>query len=252
MPNRSPSPSNSPLIHMENVSRYFENSGERITALEDINMVVQEGEFISVVGRSGSGKSTLMNMITGIDHPSSGIITIGNTKTQSLTENEMADWRCRNLGIVFQFYQLIPVLSALDNVLLPMQLLNNNDSESHLRRAEKLLKAVDLWKKKDRFPAQLSGGEQQRAAMVRALANDPSILIADEPTGNLSADEAEQVMVLLKNTVSQGRTVIYVTHDLDLASKSHRTITLSDGSLVKDQVHQPNQKQKRRGKKNVA
>jgi len=233
----TPTRSNGPLIRMENVSRYFHNSGERITALEDININVQEGEFVSVVGRSGSGKSTLMNMITGIDHPSSGTIVIGDTRTQSLTESEMAAWRCRNLGIVFQFYQLIPVLSVLDNIVLPMQLLDHSDANSQLQRAETLLHAVDLWQKKDRFPAQLSGGEQQRAALARALANGPSMLIADEPTGNLSAVEAEKVMVLLTQTVSQGRTVIYVTHDLDLASKAHRTITLSDGCLIKDEIH---------------
>jgi putative ABC transport system ATP-binding protein len=224
------------LIRVQSVNRHFTNTAGVIRALEDINLTIAEGEYVSVVGRSGSGKSTLMNMITGIDHPSSGDVIIGEVNTRLLSENEMAAWRCRNLGIVFQFYQLIPVLTVLDNTLLPMQLLQDDPADAHHQRAEQLLRTVDLWEKKNRFPAQLSGGEQQRAALARALANNPAILIADEPTGNLSTAEAEQVMAVFAQTVSQGRTVIYVTHDLDLAAKARRTITLSDGCMVKDEI----------------
>jgi len=226
----------SALIDMRSVSRIFSTSGEKIHALENITISIKEGEFVSVVGRSGSGKSTLMNMITGIDHPTIGQITVSGIDIGSKSENEMAAWRCRTLGIVFQFYQLIPVLSVLDNVVLPMQLLHLKSTPSHQKQAEMLLRAVDLWNKKDRFPAQLSGGEQQRAALARALANDPAILIADEPTGNLSTSEAESVMDLFNNSVSEGRTVIYVTHDLELAEKADRTITLRDGMIKNDEI----------------
>jgi len=250
MPAKTAMPSKSPLISMQSVNRHFTNASSVIRALEDINLTIDEGEYVSVVGRSGSGKSTLMNMITGIDHPSAGEVIIGDIRTNLLSENEMAAWRCRNLGIVFQFYQLIPVLTVIDNILLPMQLRQNDPFEPRLQRAEELLRAVDLWQKKDRFPAQLAGGEQQRAALARALANDPAILIADEPTGNLSTTEAEQVMAVFTQTVSQGRTVIYVTHDLDLAAKARRTITLSDGRLIKDETTQNKRPQTRRRKKN--
>jgi len=237
------------LIRMESVAKYFPMSGEVIKALEDINLTIHEGEFVSVVGRSGSGKSTLMNMITGIDHPTYGEVLIGGVKTRLLSENEMARWRCNNLGIVFQFYQLIPVLSVMDNVLLPMQL-HDGFSVDHTDRAEQLLHSVDLWQKKDRFPAQLSGGEQQRAAVARALANDPSILIADEPTGNLSSSEAKSVMDVLKQTVSAGRTVIYVTHDLDIAATAWRTVTLSDGRIIKDEKRLSKYQKRSASKKN--
>jgi len=247
----NPTTANLPLIRMQSVMRHFTNAGGLIRALEDINLTINAGEYLSVVGRSGSGKSTLMNMITGIDHPTSGEIIIGDVETRRLSENDMAAWRCRNLGIVFQFNQLIPVLTVRDNTILPMQLLHHNPAEVHLKRSEQLLRAVDLWHKKDRFPAQLSGGEQQRAALARALANDPAILIADEPTGNLSSSEAEQVMEVFAQTVSQGRTVIYVTHDLDLAAKAHRTITLSDGRLIKDETFQEKKPQIRKRKKNA-
>jgi len=235
MPANTALSATAPLIRMQSVSRHFTNASEIIQALDSIDISINEGEYVSVVGRSGSGKSTLMNMITGIDHPTAGNITIDGIDISQLSENEMAAWRCGNLGIVFQFYQLIPVLTVLDNTLLPMQLLQSGSNGNNLDRAKQLLKRVDLWEKKDRFPAQLSGGEQQRAAMARALANDPAILIADEPTGNLSSSEAEQVMALFDTTVAAGRTVIFVTHDLDLAAKAHRTITLSDGRMIKDE-----------------
>jgi len=234
-----------PLIKMEGVAKHFSNSGAVIKAIDNIDLSITEGEYVSVVGRSGSGKSTLMNMITGIDHPSSGEVIIGNVNTGKLTENEMAAWRCRNLGIVFQFYQLIPVLSIFENVLLPMQLLEDSLSENHNDRVKNLLDVVDLWGKKDRFPAQLSGGEQQRAAVARALVNDPAILIADEPTGNLGSTEAENVMDVFKKAVNAGRTVIFVTHDLELAARAKRTITLSDGQIIKDENRSTRSRSKR-------
>lgn len=225
---------NSSVIQLTGVTKIFPVGGVHITALDNIHLSIRNGEYISVVGRSGSGKSTLMNMITGIDHPTSGDVIVMGTHTYRLPENQMAAWRGKNLGIVFQFYQLIPTLSLIDNVQLPMQLINNKSHNIQSDRAKSLLQAMDLWEKKDKFPTQLSGGEQQRAAIARAMANDPPILIADEPTGNLSSSEAQQVMALLKDMVSGGKSVVFVTHDLELAETAHRKVTLSDGKIVQD------------------
>lgn len=222
------------LIEMIDITKVFIVGGVHIHALDDINLSIQNGEYVSVVGRSGSGKSTLMNMITGIDHPTSGEIIVMGKHTHQLPENKMAEWRGNNLGIIFQFYQLIPTLSLLDNVLLPMQLIREKSRDGQRDRAMKLLQAVDLSEKREKYPAQLSGGEQQRAAVARALANDPSILIADEPTGNLSSSEATQIMAIFEEMVSIGKTVVFVTHDLELAETAGRKITLSDGKITHD------------------
>ena len=236
------------VIQISAVTREFVVGGILTTALDDIHLSVQEGEFVSVVGRSGSGKSTLMNMVTGIDHPTRGDVIVMGTHTHQLPENQMAAWRGRNLGIVFQFYQLLPTLSLLDNVLLPMQLINSKSRGDQLERAKYLLTAVDLWQNKDKFPAQLSGGEQQRAAVARAMANDPPILIADEPTGNLSSSEADGVITILQDMVSTGKSVVFVTHDLDLAETAHRKITLSDGRIIDDSKTSPSRKKTGRRK----
>jgi len=224
----------SSVIQLIGVTREFKVSGIQTTALDDIHLSIKNGEFVSVIGRSGSGKSTLMNMVTGIDHPTHGDVIVMDTHTHQLPENQMAAWRGNNLGIVFQFYQLLPTLSLIDNVMLPMQLIDSKKHAVQFERTKNLLEAVDLWEKKDKYPAQLSGGEQQRAAVARAMANDPPILIADEPTGNLSSSEAQQVMAMLKNMVSTGRSVVFVTHDLELAETAHRKITLSDGRIIED------------------
>jgi putative ABC transport system ATP-binding protein len=233
---------NASVIQLIGVTREYIVGGIQTTALDDIHLSVRSGEFVSVVGRSGSGKSTLMNMVTGIDHPTRGDVIVMGTHTHQLPENRMAAWRGDNLGIVFQFYQLLPTLSLLDNVLLPMQLINSKTRAVQLERVKNLLTAVDLWQKKDKFPAQLSGGEQQRAAVARAMANDPPILIADEPTGNLSSSEAGGVMAILKNMVSNGKSVVFVTHDLDLAETAHRKVTLSDGCIIDDSKTNPSRK----------
>jgi putative ABC transport system ATP-binding protein len=237
------SDASSSAIQLIGVTREFVVGGVLTTALDDIHLSIQNGEFVSVVGRSGSGKSTLMNMVTGIDHPTQGDVVVMGTHTHQLPENQMAAWRGSNLGIVFQFYQLLPTLSLLDNVVLPMQLINTIRHTDQLERAKDLLKAVDLWEKKDKYPAQLSGGEQQRAAVARAMANDPPILIADEPTGNLGSSEAGQVLALLSRMVSSGKSVVFVTHDLELANTAHRKITLSDGRIIDDsKINSPRKK----------
>jgi len=222
-------------IELRNLTKQFTLASGVFTALSDINVIFRAGEFTSVVGRSGSGKSTLMNMITGIDKPSSGEVLVDEKTIHNLSENKRARWRGRSLGIVFQFYQLIPVMSLLENVMLPMQILGEKELAVCEARALDLLDAVGLRAQAGMRPSKVSGGQQQCAAIARSLANDPSILIADEPTGNLGSSEASMIMAIFTQLVDQGKTVIMVTHDSDLAARSHRILQLSDGKLISDQ-----------------
>jgi len=222
-------------IELRNLTKQFALASGVFTALSDINVIFRAGEFTSVVGRSGSGKSTLMNMITGIDRPSSGEVIVDGKPIHSLSETKRARWRGRSLGIVFQFYQLIPVMSLLENVMLPMQILGEKDLAVCEARALDLLDLVGLRAQAGMRPSRVSGGEQQCAAIARSLANDPSILLADEPTGNLGSSEASMILEIFTQLVDQGKTVIMVTHDSDLAARSHRILQLSDGKLISDQ-----------------
>jgi len=222
-------------IELRKLTKKFTLASGVFTALSDINVIFRAGEFTSVVGRSGSGKSTLMNMITGIDKPSSGEVLVDEKPIHSLSENKRARWRGRSLGIVFQFYQLIPVMSLLENVMLPMQILGEKELAVCEARALDLLDAVGLRAQAGMRPSKVSGGQQQCAAIARSLANDPSILIADEPTGNLGSSEASMIMEIFTQLVDQGKTVIMVTHDAELAARSHRILQLSDGKLISDQ-----------------
>jgi len=222
-------------IELRNLTKQFTLASGVFTALSDINVIFRAGEFTSVVGRSGSGKSTLMNMIKGIDKPSSGEVIVDGKPIHSLSENKRARWRGKSLGIVFQFYQLIPVMSLLENVMLPMQILGEKELAVCEARALDLLDAVGLRAQAGMRPSKVSGGQQQCAAIARSLANDPSILIADEPTGNLGSSEASMIMAIFTQLVDQGKTVIMVTHDSDLAARSHRILQLSDGKLISDQ-----------------
>ena len=224
-----------PFIELQHITKEFRLSSGVFTALSDINVVFRSGEFTSVVGRSGSGKSTLMNMITGIDQPTHGEVIVDGEAIQDFSENQRARWRGKNLGIIFQFYQLIPVMSLLENVMLPMQILGNKDLAATEAKALALLDAVGLKEHAYKRPSKVSGGQQQCAAIARALANDPPILIADEPTGNLGSVEAAMVMDIFNKLVEEGKTVIMVTHDDDLASQTTRKLRLSDGELVGDQ-----------------
>ena len=232
-----------PLIQLNRVCKVYHTPAGDFTALEDINLTFLQGEFVSVAGRSGSGKSTLMNMITGIDKPSSGEILVAGQPLHSMSENQMAGWRGRNLGIVFQFYQLIPVLSLLENVLLPMQIAGLFTPEERLVRANQLLERVGLAGQEHKKPHTVSGGQQQSAAIARALANDPPILIADEPTGNLGSAAAENVFHIFESLSQSGKTVIYVTHDNELAARARRSLRLSDGRLAHDNPnHRPEER----------
>ncbi|NMB62588.1 MAG: ABC transporter ATP-binding protein [Chloroflexi bacterium] len=224
-------------ISLQHVTKNFLLTSGIFTALDDINIDFRSSEFTCVVGRSGSGKSTLMNMITGIDKPTDGKIVVAGKPIQDFTENERARWRGENLGIVFQFYQLIPVLSLLENVMLPMQLLGKTDLSKIEKKALRLLAAVNLEDQAHQRPEKASGGQQQCAAIARALANDPPILIADEPTGNLGSEDATMVLGIFIDLVKKGKTVIMVTHDDDLAKQADRTLRLSDGRVVGDSNH---------------
>jgi putative ABC transport system ATP-binding protein len=224
--------SRSQLITLQQVSKNYETQAGRFVALSDVNLTIAKGEFVSIVGKSGSGKTTLINLITGIDQPSSGEIIIGGIAVHTLKESEKATWRGLNVGVVFQFFQLLPTLTVIENVMLPMSLCNLYPGLERYERALELLKLVDLEKHADKLPHLLSGGEQQRVAIARALANDPSIIATDEPTGNLDSRSAETVMNLFSELVAKGKTVLMVTHDPELAEQAQRKIVLADGKII--------------------
>ncbi|QDR82307.1 ABC transporter ATP-binding protein [Sporomusa termitida] len=210
---------------------YVTGAGE-FTALRGVDLQVAGGEFVAVVGKSGSGKSTLINMITGIDRPTSGEVWVAGTPVHSLTENQIAVWRGRTVGVVFQFFQLLPTLTVLENVMLPMDFCNVYDRLDRPRQALKLLALVGVSEQAHKLPANLSGGQQQRVAIARSLANDPPLLVADEPTGNLDSKTATVVIDLFRELAGQGKTILMVTHDNDLASRSGRIVTVYDGQIL--------------------
>jgi putative ABC transport system ATP-binding protein len=220
------------LIEMAQITKTFKNAAGEFTALKSMTACFYPGEFVSVVGKSGSGKSTLVNMITGIDHPTSGRVRVGDTYVHALSESDMSLWRGKNLGIVFQFFQLLPTLTLLENVMLPMYLGGGSTPGQREGRAMSLLKSVGLEGLEDKLPAAVSGGQQQCAAIARALANDPPILIADEPTGNLDSRTADEVFDLFAGLIDRGKTILMVTHDIGLAQRTTRTLLLSDGELI--------------------
>jgi putative ABC transport system ATP-binding protein len=223
---------NQPLIEMRGINKIFKSGAGEFKALDDINLDFYRGEFVGIVGKSGSGKSTLANMITGIDHPSSGDITIEDQVINKMDESRMSVWRGNNLGIVFQFYQLLPMLTLLENVILPMDFCNCHEVAEREPRARELLALVGLQDLAEELPAMISGGQQQSAAIARALANDPPIMIADEPTGNLDTRTAESVFELFSALVEKGKTIIMVTHDPALAARTSRVVKLRDGKVV--------------------
>jgi len=226
-----------PFISLENVVKTFKTSAGEFFALKNISMGFGQGEFTAIMGKSGSGKSTLINMITGIDHPTSGKVCIGETELYRFKEGQMAEWRGRNLGIVFQFFQLLPTLTILENTMLPMDYCNVYLPAEREERAHSLLKQLDLDDFADKLPAAVSGGQQQIAAIARALANDPPIIIADEPTGNLDSRTAELVLNIFEQLALEGKTILIVTHDPILARRATRRVIISDGELVNENVY---------------
>jgi ABC-type lipoprotein export system ATPase subunit len=225
-----------PLIQLCDVNKYYKTAAGDFHALNSIDLQIGAGEFVSVIGKSGSGKTTLINMVTGIDHPSSGEVWVNRTPVHKLSEGRMARWRGKNLGIVFQFFQLLPVISVIENVMLPMDFCNTYPMHEREKRALHLLDLVGLSDHAYKLPSALSGGQQQRVAIARALANDPPIIIADEPTGNLDSKTAETVFSLFRDLVAGGKTIIIVTHDSGLAKRAQRTALIADGEIVNEYV----------------
>jgi putative ABC transport system ATP-binding protein len=221
-----------PVIEMCDIYKVFKTQAGDFTALKGITTFFYSGEFVSVVGKSGSGKSTLVNMLTGIDHPTSGYVMILGIPIHELSESRMSLWRGQSLGIVFQFFQLLPMLTIKENLMLPMDLSEKYPLKERPERADTLLHLVGLEDIADMLPGAISGGQQQSAAIARALANDPPILIADEPTGNLDSHAAEAVFEIFSKLAESGKTIIMVTHDPALARRTNRTLLLSDGILV--------------------
>ncbi|MBN1454424.1 MAG: ATP-binding cassette domain-containing protein [Anaerolineales bacterium] len=225
-----------PIIELRDVQKSYMSAAGEFRALRGINLQIDAGEFVSIIGKSGSGKSTLLNMVTGIDRPTTGEVVVNGTAVHELDENQLAGWRGDSMGIIFQFFQLLPALSLMQNVILPMDLAGKYKPRERRERAEHLLEIVDLADHMHKLPSMVSGGQQQRAAMARALANDPPIIIADEPTGNLDSKTAETVFNLFNNLVEQGKTIIIVTHDSSLARRAHRTALITDGEIVNEYV----------------
>jgi putative ABC transport system ATP-binding protein len=223
------------IIQVKDVVKRFPVGDTEITILKGISLQVKKGEFLSVVGPSGNGKSTLLNMITGIDRPSEGEIIVTGKPIHKLSENQLAAWRGEHVGIIFQFFQMLPALSLLQNVILPMDLANKYSSKERRQRAEHLLEIVGLADQMHKLPSMVSGGQQQRAAIARALANDPPLLIADEPTGNLDSATSHDVFDLFAEVVSKGKTLVMVTHDKDLAHRVPRVVEIQDGKIARDE-----------------
>jgi len=221
-----------PIIHMQDVQKAYQVAGSEFMALKGINLEVYPGEFLGIIGKSGSGKTTLINMLTGVDHLTSGQVWVDGTPIHQLNENQLALWRGRKLGIIYQSFYLMPTLSILKNVLLPMDFCGLYQGQKSVARALALLRQVEMEENAYKLPAQVSGGQSQRAAIARALANDPAIIVADEPTGRLDSVTAETIFRFFMALVAQGKTILMVTHDQGLARRMSRVIQIVDGGLV--------------------
>jgi putative ABC transport system ATP-binding protein len=226
---------NGALIDLRDVVKTYETGAGDITVLKEITLQVRSGRFVSIVGPSGSGKSTLLNMITGIDRPTSGEVFVGNEAVHALSQDQLARWRGLNVGVIFQFFQLLPTLTILENVILPMDFCSVYRRRERKERATDLLSQVGIAQHAHKLPSALSGGEQQRAAIARALANDPPLIVADEPTGNLDTATAAEVLALFEDLVRQGKTLLLVTHDRSMSDRTDRVIHLLDGRLHRDE-----------------
>ena len=221
-----------PLIALRGITRTFAVPGGSFTALDDVSIGIEKGEFAVVMGQSGSGKSTLLGLLSGIDRPTKGEVVVGDVAVHSLTERQMSSWRGKSMGIVFQFFQLLPTLTAAENVMLPMDFCSTWPVGERRDRAMALLERLGITDQADKFPSKLSGGQQQRVAIARALANEPMVLLADEPTGNLDSKTAAAILELFAGLADEGQTVVMVTHEAGAVRLASRAITLSDGRVV--------------------
>jgi ABC-type lipoprotein export system ATPase subunit len=224
------------LIQLRQVVKHYKTSAGEYVALQGVNVDISTGEFVAIVGKSGSGKSTLLNMITGIDHPTSGEVLVKGTNIYSMTESERALWRGCTIGIVFQFFQLLPMLTLLENTMLPMDYCNVFPAAERPERALELLRTVGLEQQANKLPAAVSSGQQQTAAIARALATDPPIIVADEPTGNLDSHSSDKIIDLFSELVQGGKTIILVTHDASITKRTQRTLIISDGEIINEAV----------------
>ncbi|KAB2905174.1 MAG: ABC transporter ATP-binding protein [Anaerolineae bacterium] len=222
------------LISLENVRKIYKTKAGPLEVLKGVSFNVNAGEFVAIVGPSGSGKSTLINMITGIDRPTEGEVYVAGQRLTSMGENQVAKWRGKNVGVVFQFFQLLPTLTVLENVMMPMNYVGTYKGERK-ERAMQLLELVDLPDVAHKYPSQISGGQQQRAAIARALANDPPLIVGDEPTGNLDTISAGIMFALFEELVANGKTIVMVTHDKDLAGQIPRVVEVRDGRILSEE-----------------
>jgi putative ABC transport system ATP-binding protein len=225
----------SALVQVKDVVKTFPVGGGEVTVLKGISFDVNNGEFVTIVGPSGNGKSTLLNMITGIDRPTHGEVVVTGREVHRMSENQLATWRGQYVGIIFQFFQMLPALTLLQNVMLPMDFARKYSSRERKERAMELLTTVGLDDQANKLPSMVSGGQQQRAAIARALANDPKLLVADEPTGNLDQRTARDVFDLFTKLVSEGKTLLMVTHDKELARHVPRVVEIVDGRITRDE-----------------
>jgi putative ABC transport system ATP-binding protein len=221
-----------PLIELAGVEKVYRTGKVEYRALRGVDLRIESGDMVAIVGPSGSGKSTIMNMVTGIDRPSAGTVTVDGQRIDEMSEEELAIWRGRRVGVIFQFFQLLPTLTALENAMLPLDFARRVPKRERAPLAMRNLELVGLADKADNLPSEMSGGQQQRVAIARALAADPPLLIGDEPTGNLDTRTAAEMFDLLQRLNAEGSTVLYVTHDRDLAAQAHRTVTIRDGVVA--------------------
>lgn len=224
-----------PVVQVKEVVKTFPVGGGEVTVLKGISFDVSSGEFVTIVGPSGNGKSTLLNMITGIDRPTHGEVIVTGREVHRMGENQLAAWRGQHVGIIFQFFQMLPALTLLQNVMLPMDFARKYSPRERKERAMSLLATVGLEDQADKLPGMVSGGQQQRAAIARALANDPDLLVADEPTGNLDQRTAMDVFDLFERLVDDGKTLLMVTHDKELARRVPRVVEIVDGRITRDE-----------------
>lgn len=223
---------NQTLIRLAGVTKSFVVGAGRFSALKNVDLEIRKGQMVSITGKSGSGKSTLLNVITGIDKATEGSVSVNGVRIDKLSESDLASWRGKNIGVVFQFFQLIPTLTIAENVMLPMDFCNTYPRSERRKRALSILGSVDIIEQADKFPSSLSGGQQQRAAIARALANDPAIIIADEPTGNLDSNTATSIFELFASLARSGKTVIVVTHEREFSSYFEQRISIADGVIA--------------------
>ncbi len=226
---------NENIVELRDIVKTFKVGDGEITILKGLSLEVKTGEFVSIVGPSGNGKSTLLNMITGIDRPTQGEVIVTGYPVHKMSENNLAAWRGEYVGIIFQFFQMLPALSLLQNVILPMDFANKYSVKERRERAMNLLEIVDLADQAQKLPSMVSGGQQQRAAIARALANDPPLLVGDEPTGNLDSRTALDVFDLFSKLVSQGKSMLMVTHDKELAKRVPRVVEITNGKITRDE-----------------